>query len=82
MNEIQTVTYKDIVNEGYHKGTAQLVIRDGKKLLVKRGFSLYNNKRIGRIPKIIAEEILGYEIIPKDGIIGNVLLATDIDGGK
>ena len=78
MNEIQTVTYKDIVNEGFPKGT----IRDGKKLLVKRGFSLYHNKRIGRIPKTIAEEILGYEIIPKDGIIGNVLLATDIDGGK
>ena len=80
MQEIQTVTYIDIANQGYPEGTARRVIREGKKLLVERGFQLYKNKRIGRIPKTIAEEILGF--ISKHDIIDTVLFATDIERGK
>lgn len=82
MQEIQTVTYIDIANQGYPEGTARRVIREGKKILVERGFKLYKNKRIGRIPKTIAEEILGFKIISKHDIIDTVLLATDIERGK
>lgn len=82
MQEIQTVTYIDIANQGYPEGTARRVIREGKKLLVERGFKLYKNKRIGRIPKTIAEEILGFKIMSKDVIIDDVLLGPDIERGK
>ena len=82
MQEIQTVTYIDITKQGYPEGTARRAIREGKKLLVERGFQLYKNKRIGRIPKTIAEEILGFKIISKNDIIDTVLFATDIERGK
>jgi hypothetical protein len=82
MREMQTVTHMDIMNYGYPEGTARRVIREGKKLLVQRGFLLYKNKRIGRIPKSIAEEILGFKIMSKDVIIDDVLLSPDIERGK
>ena len=45
MQEIQTVTYIDIANQGYPEGTARRVIREGKKLLVERGFKLYKKQK-------------------------------------
>ena len=82
MQEIQTSYLHRYRNQGYPEGTARRVIREGKKLLVERGFQLYKNKRIGRIPKTIAEEILGFKIISKNDIIDTVLFATDIERGK
>ena len=57
MQEIQTVTYIDIANQGYPEGTARRVIREGKKLLVERGFKLYKNKKDWKNTKrLFAEE--------------------------
>lgn len=60
METIQTITFIDLMNQGYSKGTSQRIIREGKKLLVDRGFYIYQNKRIGRIPKSIGEELIGF----------------------
>lgn len=62
MEVIKTITYIDLMNQGYSKGTAQRIIREGKKLLISRGFYIYQNKRIGQIPKTVAEELIGFSL--------------------
>ena len=47
---------------GFSEGTSKRIIRQGKKLLVTRGFNVYQNKRIGTIPATIANELLGFDI--------------------
>ncbi|MBS4751160.1 DUF3173 domain-containing protein [Granulicatella sp. zg-ZJ] len=61
MNYI-TITKDELIHLGYTPTTAKKIIRQGKQLLVEKGFSLYNNKRVGTIPIKVAETILGYEI--------------------
>lgn len=39
--------------------TAQGIIREAKALMIKKGFSFYNNKRLGNVPKEAVEEITG-----------------------
>lgn len=55
---MKTVTRKDIVNLGYSKYYADKIFNAGKKLLVKKGYTFYNNIRIKRIPVSAVEEIL------------------------
>ena len=55
---IKTVTKDNLVKLGFSQGTAKRIIREGKELLVSRGFQVYNNKRIGTIPVSVAEELL------------------------
>lgn len=43
---IKTVTKDDLIELGFSPGTARKIIHTGKVLLVNRGFSIYNNKRI------------------------------------
>ncbi|WP_449449209.1 DUF3173 family protein [Streptococcus suis] len=59
---IATVTKDDLVKLGFSKGTSIRIIREGKQIMVNRGFSVYSNKRIGNIPATLAEEMLGIPI--------------------
>ena len=59
---IKTITKDDLVNLGFSEGTSKRIIRQGKQLLVERGFKIYNNKRIGTIPATIASEMLGFNV--------------------
>ena len=64
-----TVNYKDIMNLGFPKHTARSIIKQAKIQLVNRGLTLYENNRIGTVPREIIEEILGIQFpIKKEGI--------------
>ncbi|MTV85811.1 DUF3173 family protein, partial [Streptococcus pneumoniae] len=47
---IATVTKNDLIALGFFEGTSKRIIRQGKELLITRGFTVYQNKRIGTIP--------------------------------
>ncbi|MBO3837501.1 DUF3173 domain-containing protein [Streptococcus suis] len=49
--------------------------------LVSDDFSWYQNKRIGRVPIKIIEDILGFELSPKHDIITNIRGVTTIEKG-
>uniref|UniRef100_UPI000A1193B0 DUF3173 family protein n=1 Tax=Streptococcus pneumoniae TaxID=1313 RepID=UPI000A1193B0 len=42
--------------------TSKRIIRQGKELLITRGFTVYQNKRIGTIPATIATELLVFDV--------------------
>lgn len=69
----QLVDKNDImILTGYSETQSKLLIRQAKLLLVEKGFNWYKNKRVGRVPVQIIENILGFQIISKNGIIENV----------
>ena len=55
----RTISKEDLIELGFTKATSQKVIRQAKQVLVNRGYSFYSNKRLGRVPICIVEEILG-----------------------
>ena len=59
---IATINKNDLVALEFSEGTSKRIIRQGKKLLVTRGFNVYQNKRIGTIPATLANELLGFDI--------------------
>ena len=59
---ITTVNKNDLIALGFSEGTSRNIIRNGKLLLVKRGFEVYKNKRIGTIPSTIVSEMLGIDL--------------------
>ena len=64
-----TINYKDIMNLGFPRHTARSIIKQAKIQLVNRGLTLYENNRIGTVPREIIEEILGIQFpIKKEGI--------------
>ena len=69
----QLVDKNDImILTGYSETQSKLLIRQAKLLLVEKGFNWYKNKRVGRVPVQIIENILGFQIISKNVIIENV----------
>lgn len=59
---IATINKNDLVTLGFSEGTSKRIIRQGKELLITRGFTVYQNKRIGTIPATIATELLGFDV--------------------
>lgn len=59
---IATVDKNDLVALGFSEGTSKRIIHQGKLLLVTRGFTVYQNKRIGAIPAMVASELLGFDV--------------------
>lgn len=57
-----TVNKNDLISIGFPKSTAQNIIKQAKVELVKEGFTLYLNKRIGSVPKKSVDKIVGFEI--------------------
>ena len=47
---------------GYNKATAQRIIKESRELLVTRGFTFYDRKRLMIVPKAIVAEILGVQV--------------------
>ena len=70
---IITVDKKDIMElTGLPKTQATTLIRKAKRKLVKDGFDWYENKRVARVPVQTVESILGFNLLPKNGIMKNV----------
>lgn len=63
-----TITKIDLINLGYKENTARTIIRQAKDIMVQRGYPLYENKRLGRVPIGVVEEIIGCSL---NGVTNN-----------
>ena len=59
---MDTITRQDLVGLGYKSETSRKIIAQAKSILIKRGYIFYDNKRLGRVPIEVVEEILGLHI--------------------
>ena len=59
---MNTVTRQDLVSIGYQSETARKIIAQAKSILINRGHLFYDNKRLGRVPVNVVEEILGVQL--------------------
>lgn len=63
----KTIDYKYLTNElQFPEATAKAIIRQAKLKMVKLGYSIYNNKRLGTVPISAVEEILGFKLLEKE----------------
>lgn len=62
MTKKTTVDYKKIMELGFTKATAQQIIRQTKLNMVKQGYTIYNNRRLGAVPIEAVEDILGFKL--------------------
>ncbi|MDN6070740.1 MAG: DUF3173 domain-containing protein [Lactococcus plantarum] len=59
---MSTITRQDLVSLGYQSETARKIIAQAKSILISRGYLFYDNKRLGRVPVNVVEEILGVQL--------------------
>jgi hypothetical protein len=57
-----TVTKQHLIELGFAHKQARDIIKLAKVHLVNKGFAIYNNKRLGVVPKTAVEQVLGFEI--------------------
>ncbi|EGF88383.1 hypothetical protein HMPREF0433_00631 [Gemella sanguinis M325] len=66
-----TISKTELIKLGYREHTAISIIRQAKQIMVKQGYAFYNNKRLGRVPKSVVENILGISIQVNNTSEGN-----------
>ena len=54
-----TVTKKDLVEPGYGNSFATEIIRECKKLMIEKGHTYYQSRKLDRVPIEAVEELLG-----------------------
>lgn len=59
---MNTITRQDLVSLGYQSETARKIIAQAKLILISRGYPFYDNRRLGRVPVNVVEEILGVQL--------------------
>ena len=59
---MNTITRQDLVSIGYQSETARKIIAQAKSILISRGYLFYDNRRLGRVPVNVVEEILGVQL--------------------
>ena len=52
----------DLIKMGYNPYTAVSIIRQAKQIMVQKGYAFYNNRRLGHVPIVAVEEILGVSL--------------------
>lgn len=57
-----TVTKSDLIALGYGTSFAANIIRESKKLMISKGHTYYQSRKLDRVPKEAVEEILGITI--------------------
>ena len=57
-----TVTKSDLIALGYGPSFAADVIREAKKLMVEKGHTYYQSRKLDRVPKEAVEELLGIKL--------------------
>ena len=63
----KTINYKYLTNKlQFPEATAKAIIRQAKIKMVKSGYSIYNNNRLGNFPIFVVEEILGFKLLDKE----------------
>ena len=58
----QTMNKEDLIKMGYNPYTAVSIIRQAKQIMVQKGNAFYNNRRLGHVPIVAVEEILGVSL--------------------
>ena len=57
-----TVTKSDLIALGYGPSFAADIIREAKKLMVEKGHTYYQSRKLDRVPKEAVEELLGINL--------------------
>ena len=57
-----TVTKSDLIALGYGPSFAADIIREAKKLMVEKGHTYYQSRKLDRVPKEALEELLGIKL--------------------
>ncbi len=57
-----TVTKSDLIALGYGPSFAADIIREVKKLMVEKGHTYYQSRKLDRVPKEAVEELLGIKL--------------------
>lgn len=57
-----TITKNELLALGFGPSQSADIIRKAKCLMVSKGFIYYTSKRLGRVPVVAVEEILGVKI--------------------
>lgn len=67
MYKKKTIDANELVNElGFKMHQARDIIRLAKVTMVNRGYSMYNNKRLGVVPRTVVEELTGISLKEED----------------
>ncbi len=60
-----TITKSDLVELGYGPSFAANIIKEAKKLMISKGHTYYQSRKLDRVPKEAVEELLGITIPDK-----------------
>ncbi|MGX6980188.1 DUF3173 domain-containing protein [Vagococcus elongatus] len=60
-----TITKKDLVALGYGPTQSSNIIREAKKLMIKKGHTYYESRKLDRVPKEAIESLLGIKFPDK-----------------
>lgn len=60
-----TITKNDLVELGYGPSFAANIIKEAKKLMISKGHTYYQSRKLDRVPKEAVEELLGITIPDK-----------------
>ncbi len=56
------ISNKDLISMGYRPSTANAIIHQARDILVSRGYTFYNRKRLMVVPKSVVKELLGMDL--------------------
>lgn len=61
-----TVTKKDLVALGYGNSFSADIIKQAKELMISKGHTYYQSRKLDRVPREAVEELLGIHFVEKD----------------
>lgn len=61
-----TVTKKDLITLGYGPSFAASIIKKSKELMIKKGHTYYESKKLDRVPREAVEELLGVTLVQEN----------------
>ncbi len=61
-----TVTKKDLIELGYGTSFSADIIKKAKQLMITKGHSYYESRKLDRVPREAVEEILGINFSDKN----------------
>lgn len=58
----KTINSEELIELGFTKYQSKEIIRQAKEIMVNKGYSLYNNKRLSIAPRDTVAEIIGFSL--------------------
>lgn len=62
MRNNDVITIKDLEEMGFRPSTANSIIRQSRDLMVSKGYTFYDRKRLMVVPRKAVNEVLGMEL--------------------